>query len=141
MTQERKRIRAELQALIEIETDLAKWVAMKEFLEALDDVDDFEEASGGELVPRGPSATELVEKPERLPTDDDHNTAERFSDNPIDCIFDPPALTTERLRKLAVLVGAQDAVDAVDRGDIDAAKSILAQLGHYGASVPLPPGL
>ena len=73
--------------------------------------------------------------------DDGDSTAERFSDNPIDRIFDPPALTTEQLRKLAVLVGAQDAVDAVDRGDIDAAKSILAQLGHYGASVPLPPGL
>ena len=44
MTQERKRIRAELQALIEIETDPAKWIAMKDFLEALDDVDDFEQA-------------------------------------------------------------------------------------------------
>ena len=141
MTQERKRIRAELQALIEAETDPAKWIAMKDFLEALDDVDDFERPNGGEPVPHGPAATELVEKPERPPTDDGDSTAERFSDNPIDRIFDPPALTTEQLRKLAVLVGAQDAVDAVDRGDIDAAKSILAQLGHYGASVPLPPGL
>ena len=141
MTQERKRIRAELQALIEAETDPAKWIAMKDFLEALDDVDDFERPNGGEPVPPGPAATELVEKPERLPTDDGDSTPERFSDNPIDRIFDPPALTTEQLRKLAVLVGAQDAVDAVDRGDIDAAKSILAQLGHYGASVPLPPGL
>ena len=136
MTQERKRIRAELQALIEAETDPAKWIAMKDFLEALDDVDDFERPNGGEPVPPGPG-----KKPERLPTDDGDSTPERFSDNPIDRIFDPPALTTEQLRKLAVLVGAQDAVDAVDRGDIDAAKSILAGLWHYGASVPLPPGL
>jgi hypothetical protein len=142
MTQERNRIRAELEALIEIETDPAKWIAMKDFLEALDDVDDFVQVSGGEPMPHtGRWPSELVEKPELRPTDDGDSTAERFSDNPIDRIFDPPALTTEQLRKLAVLVGAQDAVDAVDRGDIDAAKSILAQLGHYGASVPLPPGL
>ena len=141
MTQERKRIRAELQALIELETDLAKWITMKDFLEALDDVDDFERLNGGELVPNGPAVTEPVEKSERRPTDDGESIAERFSDNPIDRIFEPPALTPEQLRKLAILVGAQDAIDAVDRGDIDAAKSILAQLGHYGASVPLPPGL
>ena len=84
---------------------------------------------------------QLVEKPEGLLTVDGNSTPERFSDNLIDRIFDPSALTTEQLRKLAVLVGAQDAVDAVDRGDIDAAKSILARLGHYGASVPLPPDL
>ena len=82
-----------------------------------------------------------LRSPERPLTDDGDGTAERFSDNPIDRIFDPPALTTEQLRKLAVLVGAQDAVDGVDRGDIDAAKAILAGLGHYGASVPLPPEL
>ena len=100
MTQERNRIRAELQALIEVETDLAKWIAMKDFLEALDDVDDFERLNGGEPVPHGPVATEPVEKPERLPTDDGDITAERFSDNPIDRIFDPPALTTEQLRAI-----------------------------------------
>ena len=53
MTQERKRIRAELQALIEAETDPAKWIAMKDFLEALDDVDDFERPNLGEPVAPG----------------------------------------------------------------------------------------
>ena len=50
MTQERKRIRAELQALIVAETDPAKWIAMKDFVEALDDVDNLERAKGAEPV-------------------------------------------------------------------------------------------
>jgi hypothetical protein len=130
MTQERKRIRAELQALIVAETDPAKWIAMQDFLEALDDVDNLEKAKSGEPAQRGPAIIELVEKPERLLPGDDDSTAERFSDNPIDRIFDPPALTTEQLRHLAILVGADDALEAVDRGDIDAARSILTRLGH-----------
>jgi hypothetical protein len=129
MTQERKRIRAELQALIVAETDPAKWIAMQDFLEALDDVDNLEKAKSGEAQ-RGPAIIELVEKPERLLPGDDDSPAERFSDNPIDRIFDPPALTTEQLRHLAILVGADDALEAVDRGDIDAARSILTRLGH-----------
>jgi hypothetical protein len=132
-------MRAQLQALIEAETDPAKWIAMKDFLEALDDVDDFERAKGDASTPRGPPPSEPAEKRERLPTNDHGSTGERFSDNPIDRIFDPPTLTTAQLRNLAVLVGAQEAVDAVDRGDINEAKSILARLGHYGASIPLPP--
>ena len=141
MTQERDRLRADLQALIEAETDPLRWIAMKDFVEALDDVDSLEIAKGSEPMRRELPSIKVGENPQHLAADDGDSTADHFSDNPIDLIFEPPNLTTEQLRSLAIRVGAHDAVDAVDRGDIDAAKSILARLGHYGASVPLPPDL
>jgi hypothetical protein len=59
------------------------------------------------------------------------SSPERFADNPIGEIRNPPRLTDAELRQLAVENNVPEAIEAIDRGDIDEAKSILAGLMLY----------
>jgi hypothetical protein len=59
------------------------------------------------------------------------SSPDRFADNPIGEIRNPPRLTDAELRQLAVENNVQEAIDAIDAGEVEEAKSILAGLFLY----------